>query len=165
MGDNKRGPVFASWVCKNFPNINNILDIAGGKGQVARKLANKKRNVCVIDAKPRFEGRHHPKIIYKSRWFSENININYKADLVIGMHPDDATGEIIRYAIKHHLPFAVVPCCIRGRDSTNIPNFKLWVDHLSRIAKKAGYNVSVDLLKMQGKNIVIKGIPPKITGK
>lgn len=159
MGDEHRGTVFALWIVRNFPKAVSILDIAGGKGQVARKLANKKKKVHIMDAKPRFEGRSHPLISYQKGWFTEDTDINGKFDLVIGMHPDEATGEIIRYAVKHRTPFAVVPCCIRGRDAKGISKFQGWVNRLSSIAKRANYNVTIGMLKMNGKNTVIRGIP------
>ena len=28
------------------------------------------------------------------------------------MHPDEATEEIIKQALKYNKPFAVVPCCV-----------------------------------------------------
>ena len=159
MGDERRGAVFALWIVKNFPKAQHILDIAGGKGQVARKLANKKRRVHVIDVDPRFEGRPHPRIFYQSGWFEEDSIIGKRFDLVVGMHPDEATGEIIRYAIKHEIPFSVVPCCIKGRDAQNIGSFADWMKRLSSIAVKAGYSVQQDKLKMRGKNYIIVGKP------
>lgn len=32
--------------------------------------------------------------------------------LVLGMHPDEATDNIVDYAIRERIPFAVVPCCV-----------------------------------------------------
>ena len=51
-----------------------VLDIAGGKGQVARSLANKGIQVHVIDAKPRLEGRQHSKISYQSGFFTSTMS-------------------------------------------------------------------------------------------
>jgi len=158
VGDENRGQVFALWIVRNFPRAKNILDIAGGKGQVARKLANKGKSVHVIDAKPRFEGRNHPLISYQRGWFTEDTEVDVP-DLIVGMHPDEATGEIIRYATKHRIPFAVVPCCVKGRDAVNISKFSEWKRKLSRMAKFKGFEVFEGLLKMRGKNTVLKGIP------
>lgn len=161
MGDERRGILFAQWVVKQFPKANWILDVAGGKGQVARKLANKKRHVHVIDAKPRFHGRLHPMVSYQAGWFDEDSKFNIKFDLVVGMHPDEATGEIIRYATKHKIPFAVVPCCIKGRDSKNISKFSEWVKRLIWLANSRGYSAMTGQLKMAGKSLVLYGRPEK----
>jgi hypothetical protein len=161
MGDERRGTIFAQWIVRQFPKAQNILDVAGGKGQLARKLANKKRNVHILDAKPRFKGRDHPGISYQSVWFEDTTNVKGKFDLVVGMHPDEATGEIIRFAVKHYIPFAVVPCCIKGRDARGISKFSGWIKRLSGIAARYGYSVYTYQLRMAGKNLVIYGKPKK----
>lgn len=162
MGDDRRGDIFARWIVKNFPKAKSILDVAGGKGQVARSLANKKRQVHVVDAYPRFAGRKHPLITYQAGWFDEDTHIPTKIDLVVGMHPDEATGEIIRYAAKHRLPFAVVPCCTKGRDAANIGKYEVWIKHLHHMARSSSYDVVVWMLHMNGRNLVIRGIPQRI---
>ena len=43
--------------------------------------------------------------------------------LLLGMHPDEPTEAIIDVALKHGLPFAVVPCCVFA---DLYPNRKLW---------------------------------------
>lgn len=32
--------------------------------------------------------------------------------LAVGLHPDEATEDIIDQCIEHHVPFAVMPCCV-----------------------------------------------------
>ena len=34
---------------------------------------------------------------------------------IIALHPDEATGEIVDFAIKHNKLFIVVPCCVFSR--------------------------------------------------
>ena len=34
---------------------------------------------------------------------------------IIGLHPDQATGAIVEFAVKHRKPFIVVPCCVFSR--------------------------------------------------
>mmetsp|Transcript_34180 Transcript_34180/g.50054 ORF Transcript_34180/g.50054 Transcript_34180/m.50054 type:complete len:390 (+) Transcript_34180:109-1278(+) len=34
---------------------------------------------------------------------------------IIALHPDEATGTIVDYAIEHRIPFVVVPCCVFSR--------------------------------------------------
>jgi len=114
MGDERRGLVFARFIVKNFPKAHNILEVASGKGQVARRLANKKLSVTAIEAHPRLEGRAHKRIAYKKGWFTSESDIQ-PPDLIVGMHPDESTSEIVMYAVKHSIPFAVVPCCVKGR--------------------------------------------------
>ena len=38
-------------------------------------------------------------------------------ELVIGMHPDQATEPLVNLAIRHRKPFAVVPCCVFAHEN------------------------------------------------
>jgi len=40
-----------------------------------------------------------------------------RASIIIGLHPDQATEPIVRAALKAGKPFAVIPCCVFGRDN------------------------------------------------
>jgi hypothetical protein len=40
-----------------------------------------------------------------------------RCDLVVGMHPDQATEPIVDFALKAGKPFAVVPCCVFPREN------------------------------------------------
>ena len=42
-----------------------------------------------------------------------------EASLVVGMHPDEATEDIVDAAIAARTPFAVVPCCVFSRLFSN----------------------------------------------
>jgi hypothetical protein len=157
MGDERRGPLFAKFIVKQFPKVSFVLDVAGGKGQIARSLANKGIRVHVVDAKPRLEGRQHPKISYQSGFFTSNTTLrqHVKPDLIVGMHPDEATTEIIEFASKHKLPFAVVPCCVKGKYSSGVHGYIEWIKKLKSLAP--GHYLSEYQLKMRGKNLVIYG--------
>jgi hypothetical protein len=67
MGDSKRGQLLAQFIIKQFPKAKTILVVASGKGQVARKLANKKRRVVVVEQCPRWEGKQHHRVCYYIR--------------------------------------------------------------------------------------------------
>jgi hypothetical protein len=138
MGDERRGQIFAQFIVKQFPKAQRVLDVAGGKGQVAR-----------------FEGRAHPRIKYIKGWFTEDSEMP-DCDVVVGMHPDEATAEIVLYAVKHRLPFAVVPCCRKGRHSENV-NYPGWLAKLRSLA--CGYDTYEAGLKMRGMNTVVVGKP------
>ena len=42
-----------------------------------------------------------------------------QCSVLVGMHPDAATEPIVDFALRHHIPFAVVPCCVHARASPN----------------------------------------------
>ncbi|KAF9087082.1 hypothetical protein BGX23_008384 [Mortierella sp. AD031] len=39
------------------------------------------------------------------------------ASIMIGLHPDQATEPIVRASLKAGKPFAIIPCCVFGRDN------------------------------------------------
>lgn len=149
MGDERRNDVFALFIKRQFPRAKIILVVADGKGILARKLANKGFQCFVIENKPRFEGNKHPNITYKKGWFTRDSEV--EADVIVGMHPDEATSEIIRAAIKNNKPFAVVPCCIKGKDSNGINGFQNWLKKLEFLAGSCRKTQ----LPISGKNIVL----------
>lgn len=159
MGDSRRGQIFAQFIVRQFPKARCILDIASGKGQVARKLVNKGKVVTAMEAYPRLEGRAHPRIKYIAGYFTEDSEVGVH-DLIVGMHPDEATSEIIRYATLHMIPFAVVPCCVKGRHSTGL-RYVGWLLKLEDLARHGGMDVCRMQLKITGKNTVIVGKPRK----
>ena len=37
------------------------------------------------------------------------------AKLIVGMHPDQAAGDIVDFALRMGIPFALTPCCVYGK--------------------------------------------------
>jgi predicted RNA methylase len=158
MGDITRNEKFATMIKKQFPKAKNVLNIADGKGILSRKLANKDMNIYAVEKKPRFKGNKHKRIIYKQMTFNSNKKLDIdNIDLIVGMHPDEATAEILDYAIINKINFAIVPCCIVGKYSENVSDYKSWINKLSNIAIKNRFNVTVLKLNISGKNLAIIG--------
>ena len=113
--------------------MKSVLVVADGKGELSRKLANKGLMVRVIEAKPRWEGKPHKNVTYQKGWFTADTEIT--EDLIVGMHPDEATGEILLAADRQEKPFAVVPCCAVGRYSQNMARigYPEWIQKLKSI--------------------------------
>lgn len=133
MGDANRHIEFARFIDKRF-KAKKILVVADGKGELGRKLANRGYQVHIIEAKPRFKGKLHPSITYSKGWFTEDTPV--EADLIVGMHPDEATSSIILAAKKQNIPWAVVPCCVVGPHSNGIGNYVRWLNKLGQLAEK-----------------------------
>lgn len=131
----QRARVFADWIVKVFPGTNSILDVGGGKGDMAFELGLKRGVPCsVVDPRnpKKFETKILPK--WQRKVLSRNPNFTYThfetkfntdfcdqnwtssesdgRSLVIGMHPDEATEAIVDLCIKFKRDFAVVPCCV-----------------------------------------------------
>ena len=46
---------------------------------------------------------------------SSSTILRRQASALLALHPDEATGEIVQQAVKHRIPFVVVPCCVFAR--------------------------------------------------
>lgn len=150
MSARNRHQIFAKFIRSQWPQARHIMAVADGKGDLARSLAAEGIRVTIVEAKPRLGKRRHRLITQQKRWFDEFSTIN--ADVVVGMHPDEATIEIVRAATKQRKPWAVVPCCIKGRFAKGIRGFPGW---LKAIKNHAHGNCQLAYLKMSGKNTVI----------
>jgi len=73
---------------------------------------------------------------------------------MVGMHPDGATRIVIEYAARHHIPFAVVPCC-----SDNGMSYRPWMRHLAELARGLGLDAREEVLPMEGRARVLYGLP------
>ena len=93
MGDARRHRMFAGFINKTYPSVQTVLIVAGGKGRIARLLARKGVRVRVIEAEPRYSGKPDPLITYEKGLFDRNSSVT--EELIVGMHPDHATAEII----------------------------------------------------------------------
>ena len=159
MGDARRFALFADVIAANFPDRSvETADVAAGKGYLRAALYERGfRNVTSWDKRPR---QAKPRSGYRYGWFDHrSAPRGYR--LVVGMHPDEGTDEIIAYAAKHRVPFCVCPCCVKPRASAywGAKTFAPWVDHLVRFAQDNGMDVSEAGLPMTGRNLVLIGRP------
>ena len=82
----------------------------------------------------------------------EIATIGGKQPLVVGMHPDQATEDIVDIALKHKLNFAIVPCCVFPKDkSRKKMSFEEWCEFLSN--KTDG--IQSEFLSFTGANRVL----------
>lgn len=117
-----------------------VLDVAGGRGELAFELTlGFSIPVTVVDPRPLKLSKPQSKRLKQAHgvdseaakvWLHEHIpsfqtelNEDFlleggqratleKAAVIVGLHPDQATGAICEYALRHGRPFAVVPCCV-----------------------------------------------------
>jgi hypothetical protein len=150
MGDTHRNEVFCSFILKQYPRIKSVLCVADGKAELARCFANKGIEATVIENSPRMEGRKHPLIHYRKGWFTRHHHVT--EDIVVGMHPDEATGEILLAGEKSNRPWAIVPCCTKGELASGVHGYEDW---LKRLKGFCGHNCREQVLKISGKNRVL----------
>lgn len=104
-GSPERFEVVASFIDERFGNhIKYIADVAGGQGVLSRLLQKKFNYECeVID--PR--GWVLKGIKNRAAEFEANMAPYY--DLIVGLHPDEATRSVAQAALIR--PTLVIPCC------------------------------------------------------
>jgi hypothetical protein len=148
MADKRRFDLFADLITTRFL-APRIFDVAGGMGKLNEALTRRGRDVTTFDRRH----KHLPVKNFQERIFT--LDEPCACELVVGMHPDGATRLIVEYAAKHHVPFAIVPCC-----SENGMSYKPWMRHLTELAKDAGFaRVEEAMLPMDGRARVLVGEP------
>ena len=156
MGDHRRFEVFAKFIKKQFsPNIyKNIADVAGGQGHLNKTLKSYGfENIITFDTRK----NKIKNIQYKRKLFSDDCD--FKFDLLVGMHPDNATDVIIKEAETQKIPFIIVPCCILPTITkfTMQRSYTNWCKHLIKFAESLKFNVKSTILSISGSNVVIWG--------
>ena len=97
---------------------------------------------------------------YFNKEYIQNNDFWDHSSIVLGMHPDEATEDIVDFAIQYNKPFAVVPCCVFP---SLFPNRKLKDGQLVRtldqfityLKAKHPDIQSTTLMDMPGCNVVI----------
>lgn len=147
MGDRRRHLVFADFIAERWPDRNlRIADVAGGHGALQSKLwLRGYRNIVTFDKREkRWTERSH----YRYQYF--DVEDAREFDLLVGMHPDEASDVILCASLKFSIPCAIVPCCPRPTVWEYSGNRQGWIDHLQ---KKSG--ARRERLEMKGANSVL----------
>jgi hypothetical protein len=159
MGDIRRFDRFANLVLSLYPYRDlSIADVASGKGYLSMDLNQLGyNNISLFDTRARIAKYNRLRIKYSQRLFTYTCKERF--DIIIGMHPDEATDHIILYAVRNRIPFIVCPCCVKPSASQFNQNYKFWnwVAHLENLAK--GFTIKKQLLPIGGKNLVLIGTP------
>lgn len=114
MGDTRRFAVVADFVAHNFSPCH-AADVAGGTGLLAKHLEARGFTCDVIDSRS-YHGRK-PSRLVRDRFVASMAD---QYDLLIGLHPDDATMELCR-AAKSGVPVVIIPCCRMGPGADKEP--------------------------------------------
>lgn len=234
----QRACVFAEWLCETYGveelRRSGVVDVAGGRGELAFELAAKRRIPCTV-VDPRCPGRPDGGCDSQDQagieapsswtgfrlsraqrlWLEANVpgvkgfaacqayvescplwqcratvpcgtnggladttvaialrerwsRVVGECHLVVGLHPDQATGAVVELAGEFNKPFAVVPCCTfaddfperklaNGSSVRTYDDLVAWLRAQSS-GTKAGY------LGFQGKNLVVF-VAPASPGK
>jgi len=104
-GDEKRFDVIAEFIYQRYGrNIKYIADVGGGQGLLSRILSKKYNYEAeVIDPRGYVLKGVGSR---QSEYFSDMAKFY---DLIVGLHPDGATREVVESAAQR--PILLVPCC------------------------------------------------------
>ncbi|MBX3013944.1 MAG: hypothetical protein KF832_20650 [Caldilineaceae bacterium] len=104
-GDPERFTVLADFVADHYwRNITYIADVAGGQGMLTRLLTKKYNYDCEV-----IDPRVHVLKGVKSQACEFSAAHAAYYDLVIGLHPDEATRAVAQAALVR--PVILIPCC------------------------------------------------------
>ena len=169
-----RNSEFSDFLVKTF-GLNTIkkgfvLDIAGGKGLISFFLATKYDIKCkIVDPRGATLPKSKKKELKKKNIVIEEERKMFTLDtcdelikgcsLIIGMHPDEATVDIVDVALNKKINFAVVPCCVfhnkfPERKLKNGKDVVEYVDLIQFILEKDD-KLQTDFLNIKGRNKVI----------
>lgn len=175
-GRNKalRAKIFAKWLVENMDIDKNdiVLDIAGGKGLLSMELARTARSKCIV-VDPLIRKRPNMKHLEKMqaplpKFLSESFYNNAEtvhssmaksSTLLVGLHPDECTEDILEVALKCDKSVAIVPCCVfpslfPSRRLKNGQTVTLYADFLDYLLEKDSRLQRAEL-PIDGKNQVI----------
>lgn len=152
MGDSRRFIETSKFIQRNYHSNLNILDVAGGSGELSKILSSLGYHTTIIDPKltiSKMDCRKY-KIQTIKKLFDMSFDIS-EYDVIVGLHPDEATEIIIKRCTSFKKPFVVIPCCVIPQFSNSKFNSNSWISHLKHL--------SSDVLECQlpftGKNIVL----------
>ncbi len=143
-GAPERFEVVAEFINSSFgKNIKYIADVAGGQDMLSRILRKKfNYEAEVID--PRGYSLVGVPSIQKE--YTQDMADIY--DLIVGLHPDEATKEIVYSAFKK--PTILIPCC-NFWDSTQKLGTKELVESICSFY--TGNKIKFDVVKLEFKSI------------
>jgi hypothetical protein len=140
-GDNRakalRARIFASWLINTYGRDflggeKGVLDVAGGKGKLSIELSLQgKIHSTVVDPlvrkhgesleprdakKIRKVGAPHPKLLPRefnqTAFLQECEDSVTQSSILVGLHPDECTEDILDIALQYDKAVAIVPCCV-----------------------------------------------------
>lgn len=152
-GDPRRFEVVADFIDATYGgHISYIADVAGGRGMLTRLLC-KKYNYAAEVVDPR--GWALTGVPSRQAEFDPSMAPFY--DLIVGLHPDEATRAVAEAAMVR--PAVIVPCCNfwsedkLGRDEL--------VAAIAQFYEEHGVSFEIVTLDFKGpKNVALVSSPP-----
>lgn len=156
-GDPDRFELVADFISDNYgKTIKYIADVAGGQGMLTRML-NKKYGYESEVIDPR--GWALKGVPTRQEEYSSDMADYY--DLIIGLHPDEATRAVAESAKIR--PAILIPCC-NFWDRENKLGRDVLLDEIEKYYRKNGISSKRITFDFKGpKNIGLVSEPPRVT--
>ncbi len=135
-----------------------MLEVAGGGGLLARALLREGAAATVLLVDPRAErAASAPGLRLDARPFAAEYEPPAgPVDLLLALHPDEATDAAFDWATRRGVAFAVVPCCVFADRFPRDGLVRTYEQLLAYLT--ARYATQVAFLPLQGRNVVLFGI-------
>ena len=162
VNDRRRFQAFADFIHQTYPHVHKIADVAGGRGGVSFHLYQLGYAATIIDKrdahlpgqmqrKLRKQSVEQGRLVEIPRVVERVQQVDLRSfDLIVALHPDEATEHVIRAAIEHGKDFAVVPCCVFPMDGVK-RNKEEWKEYLISLSP----DIMTTSLPIQGDNVVL----------
>jgi hypothetical protein len=160
--DGRRFRAFADFIHQTYPDAQAIADVAGGRGKLSYYLHGLGYDATIIDSRdghlPRWMRRtlrkqsvKRGRLIEIPRMVRKLQDIDLRPfDLIVGLHPDEATEHLLRAAIALGKDFAIVPCCVFPIDGVKRSE-ETWREYLTSLST----DIITARLPVDGANIVL----------
>lgn len=161
MGDPARFERFAEFIARNVTDRRaRIADVAAGKGALTFALLRHGfSHVVPFEPEPR-RGGQVTRLGMRVECFEPSFARDF--DVLVGMHPDEATDCILCAAAEHGTLAIVRPCCPKpsawpyaGARRWDTSSFDAWETHLVQASTERGLSVWETSLPIRGRNHVL----------
>lgn len=160
MGDNHRFQVLSDFISRNFKPCK-VADVAGGTGVLSYHLALKGFHPSVIDPRKsdlpkEYRSKYNRSRISIQRFRQEFIPaFSTNFDLIVGLHPDQATEPICQAVVRFKKSAVIVPCCYYWSGIKRNEANRDMASKIEGFFASHGINYWETTLPMNGKNIAI----------
>ena len=160
--DNRRFQAFADFIHKTYSHARKVADIGGGHGHLSYHLRDLGYDATIIDRRdmhlPRKLRRALRKLSVKQerlveipRMVCDVQDADLQAfDVLVALHPDEATEHTIRAAIDLDKELAIVPCCVFPMDGVKRSE-ENWREYLTSLSE----DIQTATLPIRGANVVL----------
>jgi|ETNmetMinimDraft_23_1059889.scaffolds.fasta_scaffold03299_3 hypothetical protein len=162
VNDTRRFPAFANFIHETYPHAKTVADVGGGHGNLSYYLRELGHDATIIDTHEahlprklqralRKQSVKQGRLIEIPRVVGKVQDVDLRPfDIIVGLHPDDATEHAVREAIKLGKDFAIVPCCVFPIDGVKRTQ-ENWRDYLASLST----DICSAMLPIDGANIVL----------